>query len=269
MGGDSGSTTTTQRVEPWGPMRPHLYNAAGKNDFMYRYGKLEVEPFRPGFNDLQHEARNMTVGAARRQSAAGQPYAKESLGTLSAMMDPDFTSRQLDDVKDYALDSAIPAAIAPFSGSGMTDSTLAMDTVGRAATDAVAPYAYGAHQNAQDRAVAAAGMAPGIEQQMAAQEYLPAQMIQSIGDSQMAEARRYHYEKEQAPIDEYQRYLSNVLGLSGMGSTTTGPSGQPSTLQRVGAGGLTGLGTYGALAATPAAPFAAPLAIGAGILGML
>ncbi len=63
----------------------------------------------------------------------------------------------LGQVKQNALGSAIPAAMSMFTGNGMTDSSAAMDTVGRAATEAVAPIDYNAWQGAQDRALAATG----------------------------------------------------------------------------------------------------------------
>ncbi len=65
--------------------------------------------------------------------------------------------QDLGQVKQNALGSAVPAAMSMFTGNGMTDSSAAMDTVGRAATEAVAPIDYNAWQTAQDRALAATG----------------------------------------------------------------------------------------------------------------
>lgn len=76
---------------------------------------------------------------------------------LAGMTSGDQIYRDLDGVKKEALGSAIPAAVSQFAGNGMTDSSAAMDTVGRAATQAVAPIDYQAWQTAQDRSLAAVG----------------------------------------------------------------------------------------------------------------
>jgi hypothetical protein len=76
---------------------------------------------------------------------------------LSGMTSGNEIYRDLDKVKQNALGSAVPAAVSMFSGNGMTDSSAAMDTVGRAATEAVAPIDYGAWQSAQDRRLSAIG----------------------------------------------------------------------------------------------------------------
>jgi hypothetical protein len=76
---------------------------------------------------------------------------------LASMMSGNDIYRDLGTVKQNALGSAIPAAMSMFSGNGMTDSSAAMDTVGRAATEAVAPIDYGAWQAAQDRRLQAVG----------------------------------------------------------------------------------------------------------------
>jgi hypothetical protein len=76
---------------------------------------------------------------------------------LASMMSGKDIYRDLATVKKNALGSAIPSAVSMFSGNGMTDSSAAMDTVGRAATEAVAPIDYGAWSQAQDRRLAAVG----------------------------------------------------------------------------------------------------------------
>jgi hypothetical protein len=76
---------------------------------------------------------------------------------LASMMSGTDIYRDLGKVKANALGSAVPAAVSMFSGNGMTDSSAAMDTVGRAATEAVAPIDYGAWSQAQDRRLAAVG----------------------------------------------------------------------------------------------------------------
>ena len=256
-GGGGGNTNTIQKADPWGPMQPRLLKAAQQNYRAYRDGDLQVDPVR---GDETFLAENMMLDRAM----AGAPGTEMAAGTLSRMMDPDAIAAGLDGVKGRALDTAIPAAVSQFAGAGMPNSTLAMDTVGQAAVDAIAPYEYGAHESAQNRAITAAGMAPSID----AAGYLPAQMVGSVG----AARDNFAMAQEAAPVEAFQTYLANTMGLGGMGSTSTmsAPSNDPSFLQRAGAGGLTGIGTFGALSAAGVAnPLAIPLSVGAGLLGML
>jgi hypothetical protein len=194
-----------------------------------------------------------------------------------------------------------------FSGNGMTDSSAAMDTVGRAATEAVAPIDYGAWQAAQDRRLqavgqddasrmaaigqdagtrlqaygmgqqgqlAAAGMAPGLQ----AASYLPAQMMAQFGagrdaykQSGVEAAMQKWYERQNQGRDNLTGYAGMIGGIGGMGSAgqQTGPSGQPSMGAKIGGAGLAGLGTYGALMGTPAAPFALAGGGLAALMGLL
>ena len=256
MSGGGGNTTTVTKADPWPAIQPHLLQGAQQNQRNYDRGMFQIDPARGQETFL---AENMIMDRAKM----GAPGTEMASGTLARMMDPEAVAAGLEGAKSRALDSAIPAAVAQFAGSGMGNSTLAMDTVGQAAMDAVAPYEYGAHENAESRAMAAAGMAPAID----AAGYLPAQMVGGVGAARDSAAMA----EQAAPAQAFQTYLANTMGLGGMGGSTTsvGPSGDPSMLQRVGAGGLTGLGTYGALMGAGLTGAAAPLAIGAGILGML
>lgn len=200
----------------------------------------------------------------------------------------------LDAARNRAISSAVPAAAAMFAGSGMADSSPAMREITTAAVDAAAPYDYNAHQAGMSRAIqgmgmdfsareaglarmmqglgmdqnayetsmgrgmTAAGLAPGID----AAGFLPAQMVGQVGAKQDA------YNRENSPAQQFRSYLSNLLPIAGMGSTTTQPgqSGLSSIL-----GGVSGgLGTYGALMANPVtAPFAAIGGLASGLAGIL
>jgi hypothetical protein len=152
-------------------------------------------------------------------------------------------------VRDNILGSAIPAATSMFSGSGLTNSSVAMDGVGRAATEALAPFEYGAWENAQNRGMQAAGMMPGMEQAM----YMPAQMQLGMGQMQdqlsqqrASMAQQAYNEAAGMPAANFSPYLNAIMGLGGMGSSGS----QTSPVQGTGLGPavMGGLGMYGTLA---------------------
>ncbi|MEL6361726.1 MAG: hypothetical protein AAFR21_11630 [Pseudomonadota bacterium] len=266
------TNTVTQSADPPSFMKPYLRDAASTGAQMFESGSFASSPYEgnrvAGFGDNTLLSQQMILD----QANAGAPLTAQAGTTLSQMMDPSYTSSQLDAVKSNALGSAVPAAVAQFAGSGMGNSSTAMDTVGRAATDAIAPYEYGAFENAQGRAMSAAAMAPSMDQAA----YMPASMIGSIGAQQDALSQANidadmakFYEQEGQEAANFEGYLNTMMGLGGMGGTTVTSSPGPSMLASLGGSGLTGLGTYGALAANPAtAGFAIPGGIAAGLMGL-
>lgn len=235
----SGKTTTVQKADPWGPVQPYLSGLAGDANTLFNNGGFAAQPYSgdrvAGFGDLSQQAQGMTADIA----SGGAPTVGMAAGTLSNMMNPDYTSNQLEGVKRNALSSAIPAATSMFSGSGMANSSQAVDGVTRAAVDAVAPYEYGAYQNAQQNALAAAGMAPGIEQAA----YIPAQALGGIGSLQDAMAQSQidadmsaYYEGENQDATNLQNYANILMGLGGQGGASS--SSQSSSM-----GGMGILGT--------------------------
>lgn len=268
----SKSQTTVQKADPWGPIQPFLKDVAADAKSLYQQGGFAADPYAGprvgGFSDTTQQAHQMMLDRA----AGGSPLLDTAGGTLTSMMDPNYRTSQLEAVKNNALGAAIPAAVSQFAGSGMTNSTMAMDTVGRAATDAVAPYEYGAFESAQGRALQAANMAPAME----AAGYIPSQMVGAVGgqrdamtqamiDAEMAK----YYETENQPLTGLQNYGNLLMGLGGMGGTSSATAPGPSFGQQLGGAALGGLGTYGMLAANPVtAPFALLGGIGSGLLGL-
>lgn len=274
---DNKSSTTTQKMEPWKPIQPYLEDAAESNQQNYNAGMFTPKPLGGSFSDEALQSMQMTMDRAN----AGAPGIDKASGYLSQLMSPYKTlgifQRPYDQMKNFTgtiandvLDDVIPAAVGQFAGAGMPNSTLAMDTVGDAAstavTNAVAPYYNAAldrtaqmYNSALDRGVQAAGMAPAMYQA----GFMPAQMIGQVGSQidAMDEALA------NAPMQGFQQYLSNTMGLGGMGSAGSVTQPGASTAQQIGSAGLTGLGTYGMLAG---AGMGGPLGIaGAGLAGLL
>ncbi len=231
-----GSTNTTQSSEPWKPVQSKLQGALGDIGDLYSGGGFRTDPFMgdrvAGFGDVSQQAQQMTMD----QAAQGGQLVGQASGFLGNMMDPQYQSDQLDAVKREALGTAIPAATSMFSGSGMLSSTPAMEHVGRAATQAVAPHEYGAWQAAQQRGMGAAQMAPGIAQA----GYLPGQMMGGVGGAMDAMRQReiesgmqQHYEMQGADLTGMQDYVNMLRSIGGMGGQTA-----QVTKQNMGMGGL-------------------------------
>lgn len=246
MGGKS--QTVTQKTSPWSVAQPFLKNALGQAEALYKAGDFSATPYSgdrvAGFGDATTGAQqgilDMAAGGAPGTSAARDTM----LGMLSGGMNPNLAA-----VKQNALGSAIPAAASMFSGSGMINSSTAMDGVGRAATDAIAPYEYQAYDTAQNRAMQAAQMLPGLDRAM----YDPFLMQSQVGAQQdsMAQSQidaemKKYYEGEGQAAANFSPYLNAIMGLGGMGGTSSTTSPQQGT--GLGPAIMGGLGTYGALA---------------------
>lgn len=243
MGG-GGSQTQTQISQPWGPSQPYLKDALADAGDLYESGGFHINPYSGdrtyGFGDVSLLGQGQVVD----QALQGAPLVGQASDTLSGMMDYDYQSGLLDNVKNNALGSAIPAAVAQFAGSGMGNSSLAMDTVGRAATDAIAPYEYGAHENTLARMMGAAGMAPQIEQA----GYIPGQMMQGVGAirDQMGQQEinadmQAWYENQNMDVNALQNYSNLLMGYGGQGGTQVSETSSESGPMDFLGGGLQGL----------------------------
>ncbi|WP_299986652.1 hypothetical protein [uncultured Ruegeria sp.] len=243
MGG-GGKQTTVQKADPWGPSKPYLKGAMADAERLYESGGMSARPYTGD--------RVANLSDATQQGMAGIMRAADDTtlidgagGTLNRMMNPEAFGERLEGVKNNALGSAIPQAVSMFSGSGMANSSQAMDHVGRAATEAVAPYEYDAFNQAEGRAMQAAGMAPGIN----AARYTPMQQMLGVGAIEQDQNQReidadmaQHYEAGNKEANDLSAYTSMLMGYGGQGrtqsETTTG--GGPGAGDILG-GGLQGL----------------------------
>jgi hypothetical protein len=246
MGGKK--QTVTQKSSPWGPAQGFLKDAMQQASDLFQSGSFAPAPYQ-GQRTITPSAA--TTGAQEgilNMAAGGTPGLDAAKSFLTNAMGGGMYEG-MQGVRNNILGSAIPAAASMFSGSGMTNSSTAMDGVGRAASEALAPFEYGAYENAQNRAMSAAGMMPGMEQA----SYLPFQMQSQVGAQQDAQQAAQiqadmakYYETEGQAAANFQPYLNAIMGLGGMG----GQSSTTSPMQGTGLGpAITGgLGMYGTLA---------------------
>lgn len=232
------SNSSTQVSEPWAPAQGQLTDILGIGQSLYESGGMSADPYSgqrvAGFGDVTQQAQRGIVDMASQ----GSPLLSGMQSTLGNMMNGDYQSDYLQNVQQNALSSAIPAAASMFSGSGMTDSSTAMDYVGRAATEAVAPYEYQAAEAAQNRAMQAAGMAPTAYQA----SFLPSQMLSQVGAQQDALTQaqidadmQRHYEQQGQDFTALQNYANLTSAIGGLGGQTSG-----STRQGMGFGDVLG-----------------------------
>lgn len=224
-----GKSTTESSAEPWKAIQPNLKEIAKQGKKLYGQGGFAADPYSgdrlAGFGDASLASQDMITRMANRTN-----YADNAAQEVNRLMmgGGDYN---LNRVKKNALGSAIPAATAMFSGSGLADSSMAMDTVGRAATEAIAPIEYDAWQQRNQNTLTAAGMMPGLDQA----RYMPAQMLQSVGTMQdlMSQAQidsdmKAYYEGENQEMNNLQGYTNLLNPLATMGgssssTTTTSP----------------------------------------------
>jgi hypothetical protein len=240
--------TVTQKTSPWGPAQPFLKDAFQQASDLFKSGGFSADPYQGPRTITPSAATTNAQNGILNMAAGGTPGLDAAKSFLTNAMGGGMYEG-MKSVRDNILGSAIPAATAMFSGSGMTNSSTAMDGVGRAATEALAPFEYGAYENAQNRAMSAAGMMPQMEQA----SYLPFQMQSQVGAQQDAlqaanidaEMKKY-YETEGQAAANFSPYLNAIMGLGGMG----GSSSTTSPVQGTGLGPavMGGLGMYGTLA---------------------
>lgn len=265
MGGSN--TTTVEKSDPWRPLQHPMAHGANMAYTMALDGAYSPTPYGgervAGFS----APTQIGQGMAMDRALSGAPSTEAAQGVLSRMMGPQ--EDRIAGVTKRALDEAVPAAVAQFAGSGMGNSTLAMDTVGKAATDAVAPIVFGAEEAAMDRALGAARMAPAMDQA----SYLPSQVMSQVGaqhdamnQAKIDAAMGAHYEHENQDVQNIEGYLNSLAMLQGGGERTSTSPGA-STAQKVAGSALGGLGTYAALSAIPGVGM--PLAIGGGTLAAM
>lgn len=246
--GGGGTQTTVQKNDPWGPSQPYLMRAMGDAENLYESGGLSATPY------SGDRVANMTAPTVQGLSGIVDTAQDTSLidnagGFLSNAMNSNYQTDQLEAVKNNALSYAVPKAASMFAGSGMMNSTQAMDTVGRAATEAIAPYEYGAFESAQNRGMSAAGMAPSVD----AARYTPMQqmlgagaMLQDQNQREIDADMAAHYEAGNREANDLAMYTNMLLGYGGQGGTSEGTT---TTSSNPSAGGILG-GALGGLGLT-------------------
>lgn len=221
----SGSDEVTQKSEPWGPTQPYLKGALEDASNLYGSGGFYTEPYpymrTAPQSDLTLAGQNYI---ANRANSGDQLLTGAGNTLQSAMSGGDFYNNA-DTIRQSIIDNAMSSVNGQFGTAGMTGSGLHAQAMGQGIAQGLAPFEYGAWENAQNRALQAAGMAPDINQS----GYLGGLMLNQIGSQQDAynqqrinDAINYWYEQQRAPQQALSDYSQMLLGYGGMGGTQTG-----------------------------------------------
>ncbi len=229
FGGGSSKNTTNTVAQPWEASQPLLKQLIDATGVAFERGRFNIRPYRGERIAPQSGMTQQSLEMFGDIAGEGNPFGGPAAGAFGDFMNAD-PYRDLDLLKENALGDIMPAAMRPFSGAGMLDSTLAADAAGRAATEAIAPYDYGAWNQMQSNKLSALGMAPSL----ATSSYLDPMMLGQAGGQQDAfnqslidaDMSKY-YERQNRAYDELQRAASLALGFGGMGGTSTSTSTQP------------------------------------------
>lgn len=266
MGSSSGGSkeqkvTSEQKLPEW--LDSRMQAGASRAEGLYQQG---MPDYFPGssvvpFSQQTQDAMGMTEDLAR--SGAGvQP----ALGASNATLGGDylFGGEGFNAALDAANAKVLPSIQSAFSRSGRSGSGLAQEAV----ADAVSRNFASLYDNERGRMQGAMGMAP----QMAALQYMPAQMLGSVGaqnEEQAAlelqdEMNRYNYEQN-APAMSLDQYLQRIQGIAPFaGGTTT----QTTPLHRNKGAGILGGALSGAQMGSAFGPWGAAIgAAGGGLLG--
>ena len=233
MGGKSSSKSTTKtEAEPWKEVMPNLFGIRDDSENLYNMGGFSANPYpyspSAGFGNLSQRGLGKMGRIASQQNKTENIANKELQAMMKGKNRYDYSQ-----VKDNALASAIPAATSMFSGAGLADSSMAQDTVGRAATEAVAPIDFQAWQQGNQNTLNAASMTPAVAQA----RYMPAQMLQGAGaasdmmSQSMIDADMARYNQAQLQgAGNLQGYADMIFPMATMGgqskSTTNTQSSQ-------------------------------------------
>lgn len=253
--------TAKTTAEPWRAAQPAMKDVLSEARSLYNSGGMTVNPYQG--NRVADFSAMTNAGIGMLGGIQGQT--PQVRAAFNDMLDGGGVYRDFDKIRNRVADQTKAQLASTFAGGGI-NSGLAGDTYSRAMGEALAGVEYGAYNDAQNRRLAALGLAPqmqGLDMNAARARLLGGGLRDDLAQRKIDANMARYYEGENADIDALMRYSGLASGMGGLGSTGTQTAPNPNSVFSAGA---TGLGTYGALAANPVT---APLAIGGGILAGL
>lgn len=157
-----GSSTTTQRADPWAPSQPMLREGLSAASDLYGSGGFQVNPYGGDMVADWNPLQTAAYGAAPGITQGAMGNLSNASGTINAAMDPNQQSAQFNQVLQNTINGIMPQINSSFAGSGMTGSGLHAQNLASGVSSGVADTLNSNWQSNQNRALQAAGMAPGI-----------------------------------------------------------------------------------------------------------
>lgn len=224
MGGRSDRQTQNTIAEPWSGAQPFLLDLVGDTQGIYEAGNLTPSPFGPRLAGESAQTLASRQGMAST-ATSGNPITGAVTDAYGNMVGGGNTYGGLDAVREQALRQSLPAAASYFSNSGMLNSSVAGEGMAEAAARAIAPIEFGAHENAQSRALSAMSLAP----QLAGMPYYDDQMLGRVGgmydmraQQELDDQAALYYETQDQPYQDIARASGLAMGYGGMGGTQSG-----------------------------------------------
>ncbi len=235
--GKSNKTTSKTVAEPWKGAQPFLHDLVADARQAYAGGLFDVAPY-PGIR-VAPQSGLTQLGQQQIYDIAsqGNPFLQPAQGAFSNIVGGGNVYRDFDTLKQEVLSDVIPAVSSRFANAGMLDSTVAADTISRAAAGAIAPIEYGAYENAQNRRLQALGMTPDLARSIYVDPLMAmtaGQGLDAFNQSVLDSAMQAWYEQANRPFQELQRAASLALGFGGTGGTQTTKQPQSTGLQVLG-----------------------------------
>jgi hypothetical protein len=256
MGGSSSGgtekTTTIQNSEPWSVQSPYL--KYGMEEATRLYQSNPPPQYYPGSTIAPFSAeQNQAFNLGSQRALQGNESMKMAEGYGQDVMSGKYLNNPYqDEVFNNIKSQVMPAVNSNFMDSGRYGSGLHQDTMGRALTEAYAPYASQNYQMGLDRMGQAASMAP----MFAANDYTDLGALEAIGQQKQQLAQQeigdatarwdYYQQLPYNMLGQYQASTGGSYGGSTFGQTQV-PSTQPSMFQQVAGAGIGLLGTAGSL----------------------
>lgn len=229
-GGGSQTTQTVQKNEPWPGQQPFLSYGFGEAQDVYKGNQPSyfpgdtITPLTPA----QQMAQNAGIGRAMMGSPLVPAAQNQALQTIQG----DYTQQgnpYLGGVMSNIESTVLPAIDSRFASAGRYGSGLHADTASRAATEALAPYAFNNYEAERARQANMTTSAPGL----AMADYQDIGILGDIGSQQQlqgqnelnAEIERHNFEQnlEANKLAQYMGLIGGSYGGEGT-STTIGPS---------------------------------------------
>lgn len=222
MGGkSSGSSTVTQKSDPWKGIQPQLLQAAQDTQNLYKQGALKPQNY-PGetiapFSQSTQQAMDLT----RQRALNGSPVTRGAQGLLSDTLSGSFLNSNpyLDATFNKAANAVTGKVNSAFNGAGgfgansSNQQSLARE-LGNVATDIYG----GNYQNERNLQQQAMGYAPAL----ANQDYTDLNALLGVGQSQDTQNQNLINEginkfnlNQQAPAANIQNYIDLLNGTGG------------------------------------------------------
>lgn len=234
------SSTTTQNNKPYAAAQPGIDFGLGQADALFKAGGFQNNPYPgqlvAGYDQFEQQADAMAPQAA----SGGYGAAQQAQGYLGNMMDPNYQSAQLDQVRSNVIDRIMPQINQTFAMQGRTGGGLHQQTLAEGLARGLGEVEYGAQQANMSRGMQAAGMVPSIN----AAGYGAADWLRGAGQqrrgydqSQIAADALKYDQTQSAEADALQRYLALTTGAGSMFGVQTAKTQQnPGLLQILGTG---------------------------------